>query len=685
MGLTSAVERRASLEDPSVPLSNPAAWLVDWAGGGKTKAGANITEASALNLSAVYAAVRVLTDTVASIPLPIYERLERGKRRATEYPIYRLLHKRPNREMVAFTFKETLQGHLALWGNAYAEIEFNGAGFPIGLWPLLPDRTRAERRNGQKVIITRVGDVDEVLAADRVLHIPGFGFDGLMGYSPIKMARESLGLTRAAEEFGSAWFGNGSRPSGVLQTEGKLGDVAQKNLRESWERMHTGLSNAQRVAILEQGLKWQAIGIPPDDAQFLETRKFQTAEVARWFKVPPHMIGDLERSTNNNIEHQGLEFVIHTARPWFVRWEEWIGETLIPEADRERYFAEFLMEGLLRGDTAARGEFYTKLFQLGAVSPNDIREKENLGNPIDGGDQYFVQLNMVPLEQAAEAMQAQAEAAPPPARTEPEPEARRESETPVLNLAEYRAERSQNARRRHQNAQRRVFEEAAGRVVKREVDGVRRGLRKSFGARDAAAFSEFLTEFYESHGEAWVRAMVPGFLALAENIQAEIADETDTEAAMSEGLLDFVGEYETAFAERQVGSSLGQLQEILRDTSPDEIEAVIETRLAEWQEKRAGKVAEQESVQLGNAVARFAYLAAGVTLFRWVANSGACPLCRRLDGKVVGSEESFAEPGDVVEPDGEGPDGETPEPLTVHRKTLHPQLHRGCSCLIAAA
>lgn len=683
MGLTSAVERR-SLENPSTSLSNPAAWLVDWMRGGSTRSGVHVSETTALNLSAVYAAVRVLTDTVASIPLIVYQRQDRGKRRATTHPIYRLLHTRPNAEMTALQFREVMQGHLALWGNAYAEIEFNGAGVPIGLWPLLPDRTRAERRNSRKVIITRVGHTDEVLSADRVLHIPGFGFDGLMGHSTIRLARESLGLTRAAEEFGAAWFGNGSRPSGVLHTDKTLSDVAQKNVRESWERMHTGLDNAHRVAILEQGLKWQQIGIPPEDAQFLETRKFQTAEVARWFKVPPHMIGDLERSTNNNIEHQGWEFIVHTARPWFVRWEEVLSWDLFTEAEREEYFAEFLMEGLLRGDTQARGEFYTKLFQLGSISPNEIREKENL-NPIDGGDQYFVQLNMVPLDAAAQAMKAQNEPAVPPERAAPEPEARREPAAPVVSLAEYRSERSQNARRRHQNAQRRVFEEAAGRVVKREVDGVRRGLRKSFGARDAAAFSEFLADFYESHGEAWVRAMVPGFLALAELVQAEIADETDTEAAMSEEMLEFVGEYETAFAARQVGTSLGQLQQILRDTAPDEVEAVIEERLAEWAEKRAEKIAEQESVQLGNAVARFAYVAAGVTALRWVANSGACPLCRRLNGRVVGTEEAFADEGDVIEPDGESEDGTTPEPLTVQRKTLHPQAHRGCDCLVAAA
>lgn len=477
MGILSALERRASPENPSTNLS---AWI-DSLGGGRTKSGVSVDEVSALNLSAVWAAVRVLTDTVASTPIHVYERLARGKSREPSHPLYRLLHDRPNPQMSAYTLKEVLQGHLALRGNAYAEKERNGRGEVVALWPITPDRVTPRlvevRGSVQKVFEVRVGGETKVLGPDKVMHLTGFGHDGLVGYSPIHFARESLGLAKAAEEFGGSFFGRGLRASGALTHPSQLSEQGRRNLRESVERMNTGLENAHRILLLEEGMTWAQTSLAPEDAQFLETRQFQTVEIARWFQVPPHKIGDLSRATFSNIEHQSIEFLTGTARPWFVRWEQTLNEELFSAADRNTYFAEFKMDALLRGDTAARGAFYAQLFNIGALSQNDIREKEN-ENPIEGGDRYFVQGALVPVDKIDDVLAGNTPTAP--AAPAPEPAAR-------FHL---------------------VFLDAAERILRSEIPHLRH-------AAKAGAVRQWADEFY--HGEhlsVVASKLLPACLAL---------------------------------------------------------------------------------------------------------------------------------------------------------------------------
>ncbi len=413
MGLLDRLEQRASPENPSTPLSSPDAWLWDALGARRSATGVNVNETTAMRASAVYACVRVLAESVASLPLPVFRRRKtRGKDIARDHPLYRLLHDRPNPEMSSFVFRETLQSHVSLWGNAYAEIETNQSGRVLGLWPLRPDVTKPRRLNGTIVFDTKVGNDDVTIAGERVLHIPGLGFDGLVGYSPIGIAKETIGLALATEEFGARFFSNGARPGGVLQHPGQVGAEAAKRLKASWNEVQGGLTNVQRTAILEEGMTFKEIGIPPDHAQFLETRKFQTREIARIFRVPPHLIGDLEQATFSNIEQQSLEFVVHTMRPWLVRWEQTLNYALFSDRDQGgQAFCEFQVEGLLRGDSAQRAAFYTALFNVGALSVNDIRDKENL-NPVDGGDRHFVPLNMTALENAGDPPAAKSVATP---------------------------------------------------------------------------------------------------------------------------------------------------------------------------------------------------------------------------------------------------------------------------------
>lgn len=399
MGIISGMIKNATTST----LSNPSQWLVDLMGGKSTATGISVNEQNALQSTAVFACVRILSETVASLPLPMYKRIaERGKARAPDHPLYSVLDDIANEEMTAYSLRETLQGHLGTWGNAYAEIEWDMAGRVKGLWPLRPDQTWPERNPDTNKLQYRTVLPDGtgvILPFERVFHIPGFGFDGLVGYNPIRLFRESIGLAMATEEYGARFFGNGAKPGGVLEHPNKLSKEAQDRLRESWNEMHRGLSKQHRIAILEEGMSYKQIGIPPEDAQFLETRKFQTSEIARIYRVPPHMIGDLERATFSNIEHQSIEFVQHTIRPWLVRWEKSIKFKLLTPNERKRFFAEHLVDGLLRGDTKSRYDSYAVARQNGWMSANDIRKLENM-NPIEGGDIYLVNGNMVPTDQA---------------------------------------------------------------------------------------------------------------------------------------------------------------------------------------------------------------------------------------------------------------------------------------------
>ncbi|TFJ92144.1 phage portal protein [Lentibacillus salicampi] len=390
------------LTNRATVLSNPSKWLSDIFGGSKTSSGVTVNEGNAMNSTAVYAAQKVIFETVASLPLILYQRNGDSKERATNHRLHYLLHDQPNEEMTAFTFRELMQHHLLTWGNAFAEKVINGAGQVIALWPLDPSQTVVERnlRTQELEYYTVMPDGQAFkLKREQVFHIPGLG-DGLVGKSPIRMHREAIGLSKATEEFGSRFFGEGATPSGIIEYPTALDDEAYERFRNDVRDAHSGLSKSHKLMILEQGLKYHQVGVPPEDAQFLETRKFQTTEISRIYRVPPHMIGDLEKATFSNIEHQGIEFVVHTIRPWLVRWEQAIKMQLISPSSRKTHFAEFLVEGLLRGDIQSRYEAYAVARQNGWMNADEIRSKENMNPMPDGeGKKYFVNGNMRPVNE----------------------------------------------------------------------------------------------------------------------------------------------------------------------------------------------------------------------------------------------------------------------------------------------
>lgn len=395
--------QKRSYENPNTNLGNPAAWLVDLFGG-DTASGEKVNQDTALTFSAVYACIRVLSETIASLPIHVcYKDGDGSKFIDYEHGVHHLISNEPNSIMTSYSFRETLQTHLCLYGNAYAEIKRNGRGEPLSIKLLMPSDVDVYIKD-EKLFYevteqnynTGVENKKRIVQSKNMIHLTGLSTDGIMGKSPITIARENIGLGLAAQKFGGSFFGNGANVNGILTHPGTLNDVAQKRLKKSWNNSYTGASNGLKTAVLEEGMKYERIGIPPNDAQFIETRKFQVTEIARIFRVPPHMIADLERATFTNIEHQAIEFATHTVRPWLVKWEQELNRKLFGK-DESNYYIRFNIAGLLRGDNKSRSDYYKSLFYIGAYSINDIRSFEDM-NKVEDGDTHFVPTNMMPLE-----------------------------------------------------------------------------------------------------------------------------------------------------------------------------------------------------------------------------------------------------------------------------------------------
>lgn len=656
------------LEKRSHP-SNPSQWLLDL-GIKPTASGVEVTTEGSLSSVAVYACVRILAETVSSLPLKVYERNGKAKNEASNHPLYSLLHDLPNREMTSFELRETLMGHVALWGNAYAEIEYNKAGRIIGLWPLRPDRVTVKRINGQLIYYVRLDTEEIPLAKQQVLHIRGLGSDGVMGYSPITLARQAIGLTLATEEFGARFFGNGARPGLILEHPGQLSEQAQDRLKDAIERKHQGLSNAHRLMVLEEGMKATEVGIPPEDAQFLETRKFQIGEIARLYRIPPHMLADLERATFSNIEHQSIEFVTHTIRPWLVRWEQAINRDLLLPSERTKYFAEHLIDGLLRGDIASRYEAYATGRINGWLSANDIREKENL-NPIEGGDVYLIPLNMIPADEIGSVE-----------RDTEQPNDNNDNDTRSIEhralQIETRAQNIAASRRRLANSFQRLLKDTTDRIYRREIADVSRAITKYFNKRDANDFSVWLAEFYNEHKDFWAKQIKPILLSYADQVGVSVANELDVQPGQT--IDDFIEQYIEALAKREAGNSHLQLQALLDEalTNNEDPAEKLQQRLDEWGEKRSDKTSMSEAYNILGAFTLAFYGVYRVTRKRWVATGENCPYCSSLNGMITELTKVFLEKDTDFQPEG----AETP--INIRFSASHPPIHNGCDCVIIA-
>lgn len=368
-------------------VSDPNSWMIRAIGGGKTDAGTYVSEYTALNLPVVYRAVSLIADALAYMPLSIYRKTGKKKEIADDRDDNWVIGSAPNENMTSFVWRQTSQSHALLWGNGYNWLQRKGNGQVNEIIPLLPDRTRPMKEPGKDLYYTtRIdGETVNINSAD-MLHVPSLGFDGMVGYSPIYLCRQAVGMGIALEKFGAKFFGNDAKSGGFIHYPGRLGEKAQTNLRESVERQ-AGIENAHRVKVLEEGAKFVQTTIPPEDAQFLGTREFQIAEVARMYGIPLHMLQSHEKVTSwgSGIEEMTLGYIIFTLSPWIARWEQELNRKLFMPSEQRKFFTKFNVNALLRGDANSRADFYEKGIRSKWLLPDEAREKEDL-NPL-GGEQ----------------------------------------------------------------------------------------------------------------------------------------------------------------------------------------------------------------------------------------------------------------------------------------------------------
>ncbi|MDX2623843.1 phage portal protein [Streptomyces sp. WI03-5b] len=647
-------------------IATPEKWVEDWMRGGSVNsAGIRVDQDTALTYSPFFAGVRVLSEDLGALPTFLYERLEpRGKQRASSHPLYALLHDQPNPMMSAAWLKETLTAHAITWGDGVAYVASNKrTGAVEEIWPLRPDRlTIGVKRTGPGRFERRyrydddVNGIHTVLLPHEVLHIPGLGYDGVRGYSVVELAANAIGLGLATEHHGAKVFSNGAAPGGALSHPGNLSPEARHRMADDWENIHKGIDRAHRVAILEEGVTWQQVGVPNDAAQFLETRKLQVTEMARWLRLPPHKIMDLDRATFSNIEQQQLDYVSSALNVWLVRWEQAILTQLLLPEERQKFYAEFLVDSLLRGDTLARYQAYAIGRQWGWLSANDVRERENL-NPVDGGDAYLVPLNMVPAARSAPAIESAA--------------GRRARLLYGRNHA-LRATLAEQYGPKIQESVTEVLDLETERVTDLLAEHLETGRSRSL-----AGFLTGLGALYADDGpvmERLTELWVPLFTLFAADVATDAAEEVGHEEDVD--LSVWARAYALAHAAYQVASSFGQLRNAAESAdTPEAIVSDVLARLAKWQEEKAEKVTRWETAQLPNAAAREAWRDAGVKRVQWVARgSKHCPYCTKLDGTVRDIEKPFVGKGDEIDGDQDG------EKLVAKRDTFHPPVHAGCLC-----
>lgn len=695
MGFVQKLINRRSVQSGHVSLASLAAIF----GMGPTSyTGVNVNDDTAMTYGAVFAAIRLLAWSTAMLPLITYQQKGRGRVRAVDHPLYPLLKEEANPEMTAFDFRSTIMSHAVGRGNGYAEIAWSNAGEPLALWPLNPAKMTPERVNGQLRYLYQLPDGTTAnLPSWRVHHIRGLSGNGIVGYSPIRLAMQAIGLGLATEEFGSRFFGNGARPGLIVKHPGQLSDTAFKNLQKSFNADHQGLSNSHRIKILEEGMDIETVGVPPEEAQFLETRKFQVTEVARWFNVPPHMIADMSGATFSNIEEQAIHFVTHSLGAWLTNSEQALRRDLMTAPEKKVLTIEYLRDALLIAKTLDRYTANNMAIQGGWKSPNEVRIQENL-NPYEGGDTYLLPLNMTPAGEGAQRSRLVM-----PARALPLTHVDDEScdcpacrgvsgvsrETPPrlpVKKNERRAQDLGTERRRLMEAYIPLYEDVAARMVRREVQDVQRAFEKQMRRRNVDAFFTWLIEYYADFRSVLAEAFHPVMMSLAQLIAQMVAAELDLDMpATQEEIGEFIQEYLDDFAEGYAAASRGQIQALQREAQAEDPNLFVEIfqekltgRLEEWLEKKAHKTALRQAFQAGNGLVVGNYTLKGVRELVWEASGENCPYCEKLDGKIISIDEFFVTAGESLSGN---PDD---APLLVRGNKRHGPIHAGCNCTVVA-
>lgn len=641
-------------------------------GGYQTNTGTFISEESALRNTAVYACVGLISSSLAAMPLILYRKDGRERIRAIEHPLYGVLQTIGNREWTAYEVRETRLIHTLLWGNSYSEIEYDDQFNIVGLWPLAPNRVGIERNGKGELEYTYYSDKGQsyVFPNWKILHLRNKVVGGAVGISPIGSAMNALGLAKALEDFGSRYFRNGAKPSVILKHPGKLTPEAYERLRASFSSNWQGIENSHRVQILEEGLTPETIGIPPEEAQFLSTRKFQIAEIARLYQVPLHMLAELDRATFASVEQQGIDYRTFTILPWAKRDEQALMRDLLTKSERETLYIEYLLDGLERADIETRTKAFSTMRQNGIITANEWRERENL-NPLPDGDTLWIPLNMTEAgaERSHEHGKLTENRAIEAAKTEVAYK-RALTDEEVAQVSKKRKKTIDNTKP--------AFDDATQRLVNREVADIKRAVKKHL-PDDVNGFNEWLENFYDELRNVSPTYLKPVMRVLSSQVLDNVKDEIGEDAPAFEDTEKFIDEYLANFSRDYSRSGVNQLKDVINTAALEQEDVVVKVneRLDEWSETKAEKTSFKEVFEAANALALAAYVFGGVKFVRWSTGGGSCKFCQKLNGRVVEVQAPFVE--DETLEDGEGG---TMRVYSVHK---HPPIHAACSCSIVAS
>ena len=642
--------------------------------GAPTSSGVKVDERTALKYLAVMSCVSLISSDIARLPLNLYrKRKDGGKDIVTDNQLYDLLHNSPNPETTSFNFREALQGHLLLWGNTYAYIDREKIGGKIkGLWQISdPGPVKVSRRKSDGAIIytyKNQNGKDVTRTREQIFHIPGYGFNGLAGMSMISIAREAIGLGVAAETLGSSYFGQGTHPAGTIEMDGVLGDN-RKEYTEILKKQYAGLGQAHNIMLLEHGLKYKPLTIPLDDSQFLETREFQKIEICGMYHVPPHKIAiHGHNSDNNSLETENANYVDSCLMGWITRWESNIALQLLTQAQRKQgFFFEFVVQGLLRGNSQARAEYYNKIFQIGGIKPNEIRSKENM-NPVEGGDELFVMMNMIPLSQAKD-LTINGDGTPPKEPgNNPEPDTKASLSDFFSEKRARKAAEAKSIQIRDKIAKQYapLILDAAQAIVNRETKAIKNKIINM--SRAGVSMEKFLDEFYRDFPEYINQKMGP----VLRSYMNSIIDATNTELGIDGESLDTeIKDYIDTYAKRHISSSQGQMESLI----PAGLDQ-LEIRAEEWQERRPEKISTDEGVRASGFAFQAVVFGAGLSTVWRIRGAKTCPFCTSLNGKRVSSGQSFVKDGDELNPEG------AEAPMKIRGMKAHPPLHASCDCFL---
>lgn len=603
-------------------------WLITGETDDKSYTGKTVDEESAMTNTAVWSAVTQLSQTKASLPLHLYMRInEDDKKKAINHRNYNLLHLKTNPFMSAMSFRECQMGQVLRYGTCFAEKELDGNGNIIALWPLLSAKVRPDvLLNDIVYVVSLPNGKEKVLDKSRILRVNGFSSNGLIGYSPVEFCKESIALSLAIEEYGARFYGNGARPAAVLEHPAELSQEAQDRLRKNWNKVHEGLENSHRIAILEEGMKLHEFTVTPEDSQTLETRKFQVEEVARIFNMPVHMLKELTRSTNNNIEYQSLEFIIYSLRPWLVKFEQEYTIQLLTEKEQKKYFYEHSVDGLLRGDAEKRHKTYAHGRQWGYYSINDIRRKENLNSIGPEGDKYLVPMNMVPIDKMDEFISGKNEKQ----NNNPAIPVNKNSEFQSRYINKRQIQNLYTIRKRIQGFYSRIFADSINTILNRESLAIQRAFKKHRNE----VFSDWIDSFFEDH-YAYVRKIIsPVILSFSEQVAHQSYDEI------------FIGEDERdlnieSIVEKTIDSfvsnHINRSQEFFKNvfSQSNNIINSIEKYISD----RCDKDSENETFRICNIICNYIFSQNGSGTFIRIIRDDPCDNCKDLDCKPVNENE----------------------------------------------